>query len=114
MKVLLSIFSVNESILHIQKSLESLGCEVELMYSDAYRQVCPYYRKKFDELGLHSGRRKYLQSVHDRFYQLLENFQPDIVLFINTPKDILTVEDIRYANRFSKTVYWFVDGNERM
>ena len=80
------------------------------MYSDAYRQVCPYYRKKFDELGLHSGRRKYLQSVHDRFYQLLENFQPDIVLFINTPKDILTVEDIRYANRFSKTVCWFVDG----
>ena len=41
-------------------------------------------------------------------------FQPDIVLFINTPKDILTVEDIKYANRFSKTVYWFVDGNERM
>lgn len=110
MKVLLSIFSVNESILHIQKSLESLGCEVELIYSDAYRQVCPYYRKKLDELGLHSGRRKYLQSVHDRFYQLLEIFQPDIVLFINTPKDILTVEDIRYANRFSKTVCWFVDG----
>lgn len=109
MKVLLSIFSVNESILHIQKSLESLGCEVELIYSDAYRQVCPYYRKKLDELGLHSGRRKYLQSVHDRFYQLLEIFQPDIVLFINTPKDILTVEDIRYANRFSKTVCWFVD-----
>lgn len=45
MKVLLSIFSGNEKILHIQKSLESLGCEVELMYSDAYRQVCPYYRK---------------------------------------------------------------------
>lgn len=110
MKVLLSIFSGNEKILHIKKSLESLGCEVELMYSDAYRQVCPYYRKKLDELGLHSGRRKYLQSVHDRFYQLLENFQPDIVLFINTPKDILTVEDIRYANRFSKTVCWFVDG----
>lgn len=55
MKVLLSIFSVNESILHIQKSLESLGCEVELIYSDAYRQVCPYYRKKLDEWGLHSG-----------------------------------------------------------
>lgn len=54
MKVLLSIFSVNEKILHIQKSLESLGCEVELIYSDAYRQVCPYYRKKLDELGLHS------------------------------------------------------------
>lgn len=48
MKVLLSIFSVNEKILHIQKSLESLGCEVELIYSDAYRQVCPYYRKKLD------------------------------------------------------------------
>lgn len=29
-------------------------------------------------------------------------------------KDILTVEDIKYANRFSKTVYWFVDGYERM
>lgn len=110
MKVLLSIFSVNEKILHIQESLESIGCEVKVIYSDAYRQVCPYYMKKLDELGFHSGREKFLKGVHDRFHKLLNEFRPDIVLFINTPKDILTVEDIQHIKRFSKTICWFVDG----
>lgn len=66
MRVLLSIFSVNEQILHIRKILEVLGCEVEVIYSDAYRQVCPYYRKKIDELGFHSAKRDYLKSVHEK------------------------------------------------
>lgn len=45
MKVLLIIFSINEQILHIKKNLQSLGCEVECIYSDSYQQVCPYYMK---------------------------------------------------------------------
>lgn len=40
----------------------------------------------------------------DDLRKIVKN-QPDIVLFINMPKDILIVEDIKYANRFSETVY---------
>ena len=110
MRVLLSIFSVNEQILHIRKNLEVLGCEVEVIYSDAYRQVCPYYRKKIDELGFHSAKRGYLKSVHEKIDELLQNFCPDLVLFINAPKDILSAEDVQRIGQCTKTACWFVDG----
>lgn len=110
MRVLLSIFSINEQILHIQKALQSLGCEVEVLYTDSYRQICPYYMKKIDELGFHSGKQKYLASIRRKVDTLLQEFHPDIVLFINTPKDILSVEDVQHINQYAKTICWFVDG----
>ena len=110
MRVLLSIFSINEQILHIQKALQSLGCEVEVLYTDSYRQICPYYMKKIDELGFHSGKQKYLASIRRKVDTLLQEFHPDIVLFINTPKDILAVEDVQHINQYAKTICWFVDG----
>ncbi len=112
MRVVLSVFSGNERILHVQKVLESLGCEVELLYSDAYRQVCPYYRKKLDEMGFHGGARKYLQFVRNRLHRLLQDFRPDMVLFVNTPKNILTPEEVEEIRPYAKTVCWFVDGIE--
>ncbi len=110
MRILLSIFSVNEQILHVQKALESLGCEVEVVYSDAYRQVCPYYKKKMDELGFHSAKQKWLKSMKEKIDGLLSYFRPDLVLFVNTPKDILSVEDVQRIGRSVKTACWFVDG----
>ncbi len=112
MRVVLSVFSGNEKILHVRKILESLGCEVEFVPSDSYRQVCPYWKKKLDEMGFHGGRRKYLQSVRDRFHHLLQDFRPDMVLFVNTPKDILSPDEVKEIGRSVPTVCWFVDGIE--
>ncbi len=110
MKVCLSIFSVNEQILHIRKNLESLGCEVEVVYSDAYRLTCPYYKKKLDEMGFHSAKQKYLKAVQEKMDTILKNFQPDMVLFVNAPEDILSAEEVRRIGQQTKTVCWFVDG----
>ncbi len=110
MRVVLSVFSGNEKILHVRKILESLGCEVEFVPSDSYRQACPYWKKKLDEMGFHGGRRKYLQSVRDRFHHLLQDFRPDMVLFVNTPKDILSPDEVKEIDQSVPTVCWFVDG----
>lgn len=110
MKVVLCVFFGNEQILHVRKILESLGCEVEFVPSDSYRQVCPYGKKKLDEMGFHGGRQKYLQSVRNRFHRLLRDFRPDMVLFVNTPKDILTPEDVKEIGQAVPTICWFVDG----
>ena len=112
MRVVLSVFSGNEQILHVQKILESLGCEVAFVPSDSYRQVCSYGKKKLDEMGFHGGKRKYLQSVRDKFHHLLQDFRPDMVLFVNTPKDILTPEEVKEIGRSVPTIGWFVDGIE--
>ena len=85
MRVLLSIFSINEQILHVKKNLQALGCEVKLVYSDSYKQICPYYMKKIDELGFHFGKQRYLKLVQNKIYTLLKEFHPDIVLFVNPP-----------------------------
>ncbi len=106
----MSIFSVNEQILHIRKNLEALGCEVEVVYSDAYRQVCPYYKKKMDELGFHAAKSGYLKSVHEKIDGLLKDFCPDLVLFVNAPTDILSAEDVRRIGQCTRTACWFVDG----
>lgn len=110
MKVLLIIFSINEQILHIKKNLQSLGCEVECIYSDSYQQVCPYYMKKIDKIGIHIGRNLYLKSIRIRLHHLMTEFHPDIALFINTPKNIMDVSDINYIKQQTKTICWFVDG----
>lgn len=110
MKVLLIIFSINEQILHIKKNLQSLGCEVEYIYSDSYQQVCPYYMKKIDKIGIHIGRNRYLRSIRMRLHHLMTEFHPDIALFVNTPKNIMDVSDINYIKQRAKTICWFVDG----
>ena len=110
MKVLLSIFSVNEQILHIGKILKDLDCDVEIIYADSYRYICPYYMKKIDELGIHIGRNNYLESIHKKLNKSLHEFKPDVTLFINIPKSIFSLNDIKYINKHSKTICWLVDG----
>ena len=110
MKVLLSVFSINEQILHIRENLQSLGCNVRYIDTDPYRQTCSYFAKKIDEIGIQCGRHKYLEYVHNNLYKIMNEFQPDIVLFINIPKGVLTIEDLIYIKKRAKTVCWFVDG----
>lgn len=59
LKILLGIFSRNDDILQIQTSLERLGHEVIPIYTDNYRQICPYYKKKLDKLGVHFFKKRY-------------------------------------------------------
>ncbi len=110
MKVLLSIFSVNEQILHIRENLQSLGCDVRYIDTDPYRQNCSYFAKKIDEIGIRCGRYKYLERVHNKLYEIMNEFRPDVVFFINIPEGVLTIDDLIYIRKRSKSVCWFVDG----
>ena len=109
LKILLGIFSRNDNILQIQASLERLGHEVIPIYTDNYRQICPYYKKKLDKLGVHFFRTRYEAAWRHRLRALLDEFQPDVVLFINFVEYMLEAADLQYIQARAKTIVWFVD-----
>lgn len=110
MKIVLGIFSRNDKILLVSETLKKLGHDVRVVYTDAYRMVCPYYKKKLDKLGLHSDRIKYEQNWKENLYRLVDDFTPELVLFVNAPTDIMKPDDLAYVQKKSKTACWFVDG----
>ena len=109
LKILLGIFSRNDNILQIQISLERLGHEVIPVYTDNYRQICPYYKKKLDKLGVRFFRKRYEAAWRHRLRALLDEFQPDVVLFINFVEYMLEAADLQYIQARAKTIVWFVD-----
>lgn len=110
MKIVLGIFSRNDKILLVSETLKKLGHDVRVVYTDAYRMVCPYYKKKLDKLGLHGDRVKYEQNWKENLYRLVDDFIPQLVLFVNAPTDILQPDDLAYVQEKCKTACWFVDG----
>ena len=110
MKIVLAIFSRNDKILLVDKTLKKIGCDVRTVYTDAYRMICPYYKKKIDKMGLSSSRIKYETAWKENLYGLVEDFLPDLVLFVNTPKDIMAPHDLAYVRDKCRTACWFVDG----
>ena len=110
MKIVLGIFSRNDKILLVSETLKKLGHDVRVVYTDAYRMICPYYKKKLDKLGLHGDRVKYEQNWKENLYRLVDDFIPQLVLFVNAPTDILKPDDLAYVQEKCKTACWFVDG----
>lgn len=110
MKIVLGIFSRNDKILLVSETLKKLGHDVRVVYTDAYRMVCPYYKKKLDKLGLHGDRVEYEQNWKKNLYRLVDDFIPQLVLFVNAPTDILQPDDLVYVQEKCKTACWFVDG----
>lgn len=110
MKIIVGIFSRNDHILHIEKLLKSLGHEVITVYTDAYRMTCSYYQKKLDKLGFHGKRKAYETKWKELLYSLVDSFEPNIILFINSPKSIMSAMDLEYIKGKTKMVCWFVDG----
>lgn len=110
MKIILGIFSGNDKVLGIKESLEKMGHEVMPVYTDDYRMICPYYKKKLDKMGFHLFRMKYEEMWKQHLHGLLDEFHPDVVLFINFPEYIFDIRDLQDIKKQSKIICWFVDG----
>lgn len=110
MRILLEIFSRNDEILQIKRALQSLGHEVITIYEDSYRETCPYYQKKLDQIGVHTFRKRYEQEWIQRLHRMVEEFLPDAALFINLPTEMMKPSDLARIRARTKTICYFVDG----
>lgn len=110
MKIICGIFSRNNYILHIEEALRAMGHEVQVFLTDDYRQVCSYPQKKLDKLGFLNGRRKYICKWKQQFLQAIDTMRPDRILFVNSPRAVLTVQDLLDIHERVPLICWFVDG----
>lgn len=95
MKILVSIFSKNEKILHIKDNLQELNYEVKLLYADSYEYHCTYVMKKIDELGIHNGRNRYYRLFYKNFISTINEFDPNLILFVNIPTEVITIHQFQ-------------------
>ena len=110
MKIILGICSGHDKMFGIQSSLEKLGHEVIPVYTDDYHMICSYYKKKLDKLGVRFFRKRYEEMWKRRLFGLLDEFHPDVVLFINFPEYMLDARDLQDIQVRARTICWFVDG----
>lgn len=100
--------------LHITDTLERMGHSVRFFPTEPYREICSYSDKKLDKLGFHQGRERYLTHWRENFFNTIEEFQPDVILFLNSPNVVLHPENMkkikhRFTPPFPKIMCWFVD-----
>lgn len=81
--------------LHITDTLEGMGHSVRFFPTEQYREICSYSDKKLDKLGFHQGRERYLTHWRENFFNTIEEFQPDVILFLNAPNAVLHPENIK-------------------
>lgn len=109
LKIVLGIFSRNDKILRISDTLKKLGHEVIVIFNDDYHSVCSYYEKKLDQLNIGNGRKNYREMIKAKFQRIKLEFEPDVMLFINLPKHILTYKETAAICQNCKSIVWFVD-----
>lgn len=110
MKILLAIYSRNNYILQIDKTLVKMGHDVRVVYTDEYTQCCSYICKKMDKFGFKSRRKIFEYKWKENLSFLLNNFAPDIFLLVNLPTHILLADDFKELSVKVKIYIWFVDG----
>ena len=81
--------------LHITDTLERMGHSVRFFPTEPYREICSYSDKKLDKLGFHQGRERYLTHWRENFFNTIEEFQPDVILFLNSPNVVLHPENMK-------------------
>ena len=112
MNIICGTLSKFDVFLHITDTFQRMGHMVKLFPIESYREVCSYPEKKLDKLGFHQRRNRYLRTWLENLYKTAESFHPDLILFINGPKEILQPEDlINIKKRIGVPIIcWFVDG----
>lgn len=110
MKIVLAIYSRNNSILQIDKTLKKMGHDVKVVYTDEYTQCCSYLSKKLDKLGFKSGRKAFEDGWKKSLLLLIDDVNPDMVLFVNLPGYMLLPKDLQKISSKTRVYIWFVDG----
>ena len=111
MNIICGTLSKFDVFLHVTETFQRMGHSVKFFPTESYREVCSYPEKKLDKLGFHQRRDRYLCAWLENLYKTAEVFHPDVVLFINGPRDILSAEDMIHIKKTIGVpiICWFVD-----
>lgn len=111
MNIICGTLSKFDVFLHITETLQRMGHSVKFFPIESYREVCTYPEKKLDKLGLHGRRDRYCRRWVENVCKTAEAFRPEVILFINSPKDILRAEDMIHIKKQVGVpiICWFVD-----
>ena len=109
MKILLGIGTWVNSILHIDTELRSMGNIVSVIHTDEYKYTCSYFQKKLDNIGFHAQHRNYKTQTKEKFYNHLESFHPDIILFVGSPRHVMSEYQVKKLKEKTTVIGWFVD-----
>lgn len=114
MKIILCSYADFNALLQVEDTLTRLGHSVTSLDSRAYRAVCSYGAKKLLKFGFKGGLQSYERKWESRLRALIESAQPDLVLFINGPEKILSLEAMARVRELTQAVkakcaIYFVD-----
>lgn len=114
MKIALSILSRNEEVLCVRRLLESLGHEVCMLSLDPFETHCSYVERKLAQLGFHGLRRRFDMARLDAHLDVLSNWQPDRLFFLNLPDDVFSYEQMQAVRKAAQKAgcplcAWIVD-----
>lgn len=108
-KILCWIIQRNEEILQIEEELRAMGHETRVFLADDYYQTCSYVWKKLDEWGWKWRKKAYLRLKWEMFGELLREFEPDTILFVNFSPIITSWENIHQLSGKYALRFWYVD-----
>lgn len=110
------VFSVlsrrHEEILKISAAVQSLNYDCKIFYADTFADCHSYLQKKIDNLLCHKLSAKYWKKISDQAKKEIEEYNPDKILFINSPLPDDTVQEIISAGR--PCYFYYVDPVENI
>lgn len=109
MNIMIAISTRNNSILRLDDTLHAMGHNVSFLCMDDYNNQTTYLEKKFDELNIGNGRRKYEENRRRDFFHQLKYNHIDLILWINTYHGVISDEEFLNIDNSIKQVSWCVD-----
>lgn len=77
---------------------------------DDYTNQSSYLEKKIDDWGLHGKRKKYEEHRKMELQAMVRQCHFDLILWINSPAGVLSLEEFSALGKKIKQVIWYVDG----
>jgi len=102
----------HEEILKISAAVKNLNCDCKIFYADIFADCHNYFQKKLDQILLHKLSVEYLKKISAQVLKEIAEYQPDKILFINSPLPDDTVEKI--ISDSHKCYFYYVDPVENV
>ena len=93
-KIFSILSSRHEKILKISNALQRLNFECKLFYADTFADCHSYLQKKLDNVLQHKLSADYLKKLSAQAKQEIAEYNPNKILFINSPLPEDTVQEI--------------------
>ena len=106
-KVFATLSRRHEEILKISAAVRNLNCDCKIFYADTFADCHSYLQKKFDRLLQHKLSAEYLKKISNQVQKEIAEYNPDKILFINSPLPDHIVQKIISDNH--KCYFYYVD-----